>query len=141
MFVAANSQPVTPDRIRTTRIGEKFNVDSHLGGSFSVEFRGISDGHYIFKNLSPEFSELVPEFSYPSAEDASKHVFLLVPAECFPLTPKDVIKAFAPVLGVAEAQMEVSKFSFRLIEGTAGGKPFRFTRDLSVDVVWKQELP
>ena len=58
--------------------GRIFHVDSGMGGSFRVEYTGKVNGKHQFRNLSQEFSSLMPYFDYSENEVCSK-VYTLVP--------------------------------------------------------------
>ena len=62
------------------REGDYANVDSGLGGSFTVRFEGHEGENFVFKNVSPDF-ENFGEFCY-TFDEVRQRVYQLVIAPC-----------------------------------------------------------
>ncbi len=61
------------------KLGESFSVDSCLGGSFTVEFKGYEEGGALV--FSREARNEWPQayWVYDTPEDAAKALYILVP--------------------------------------------------------------
>ncbi len=55
MIYPAVPRYLTEEEVAALRKGDHANVDSGLGGSFSVRFEGHEEDKFIFNNVSPDF--------------------------------------------------------------------------------------
>lgn len=79
MIVPACRKFFEAERFDAAKIGETFSVDSGLGGSFTVEFRGIGpDG--LFRFHRPAVHDWPAADYLFSRKDVVSKVYILVPA-------------------------------------------------------------
>jgi Golgi nucleoside diphosphatase len=67
---------LTEQEVAALRAGDHANVDSGLGGSFSVRFEGHEGEQFVFNNVSPDF-ESFGEYRY-TMDEVRQHVYQLV---------------------------------------------------------------
>jgi len=67
---------LTEQEVAALRKGDHANVDSGLGGSFSIRFEGHKGDRFVFHNVSPDF-ENFGEFCY-TFDEVRQRVYQLV---------------------------------------------------------------
>jgi len=72
---------LSEDEVTALREGDHANVDSGLGGSFSVRFEGHEDDMFVFNNVSPDF-ENFGEFRYTFDEVRQRVYQLMIDPRC-----------------------------------------------------------
>lgn len=78
MIVPACRKFFEAERFDAAKIGETFSVDSGLGGSFTVEFRGVDpDGLFLFHRRA--FQDWPAADYCFSRKDVVRKVYILVP--------------------------------------------------------------
>ena len=83
-----NREYVPKDRVYSMKIGETFHIDSGLGGSFTVEFRGIDGPMALFQNVSPGW-EMSHHYRYP-VDKVHEHIFIYVHRQDTPQTESSI---------------------------------------------------
>ena len=71
----------TEQEVAALRVGDHANVDSGMGGSFSVCFEGHNHEHFVFKNVSPDF-ENFGDLCY-TLDEVRERVYQLVIDPCY----------------------------------------------------------
>ncbi len=68
---------ITFDPSKFTKIGDKFDTPSGMGGSFSIEFVGCKDQKYMFRRRAVnDWPEAMYAFT---AEEVAVQVYILIP--------------------------------------------------------------
>ncbi len=72
---------LTELEVAALRAGDHADVDSGLGGSFSVRFEEHEGENFVFKNVSPDFEDF-GEFCY-TFDEVRQRVYQLVIDPCY----------------------------------------------------------
>lgn len=75
-IVPAKRKYVAPGRVNTMKVDETFSIDSGMGGSFTVEYKGHWNGIAKFKNVN--FKDWPYEYDIPM-DKVQERIFILVP--------------------------------------------------------------
>ncbi len=57
MIVPAVPRYLTEEEVAALRPGDVHDIDSGLGGSFSVRFEGHEEDQFVFRNVSPGWEQ------------------------------------------------------------------------------------
>jgi len=65
------------------KVGETFSVDSGLGGSYTVVYRGLDDQRRLVFRRCRSVDWPTHDYIYDNPTEASRHIFILRMGSCF----------------------------------------------------------